>query len=475
VSLATLATALPVAAVDPGADLSAAIAAVHYDSRLVTPGSLFACLRGGSTDGHDHAPEAVDRGAVALLCERPLGLGVPELVVEDARAALGPIAARFHGDPSQSLAVVGVTGTNGKTTTVHLLHAIFEAAGRRCGVIGTLTGTRTTPEAPDLQALLAAWRDEGADAVAMEVSSHALALHRVDGTRFRAVGFTNLSQDHLDFHGDLESYFLAKARLFTPHLADAAVVDADDVWGARLVASATIPTVELHPNAVEGLELGLDVTRFTWRGHRVELPLAGRFNVANALVAAHLALALDVEEAAVVEGLRAAEHVPGRFEVVDAGQPFAVVVDYAHTPDGLERALAAAREVTPGRVIVVFGCGGDRDRAKRPLMGAAAQAGADLVVITSDNPRGEDPEAIIGEVVAGVEADALARGRVRVVTERRAAIAEALAAARDDDVVIIAGKGHETVQVIGAAERPFDDRAVAAELVAAGLASGGAP
>jgi UDP-N-acetylmuramoyl-L-alanyl-D-glutamate--2,6-diaminopimelate ligase len=469
VILATLASALPAGtAVPAGAD-AVEIHAVHHDSRRVVPGSLFACLPGGATDGHLHAPDAVERGAVALLCERPLDLGVPQFVVADARAALGPLAARFHGDPSHRLLVVGVTGTNGKTTTVHLIQAICEAAGRPCGVIGTLTGSRTTPEAPDLQARLAELLAGGAEVVAMEVSSHALTLRRVDGTRFRAAGFTNLSQDHLDFHGDLEAYYAAKARLFTPELTDRAVVDADDPWGARLAASAEIPVESVHPSQVRDLDLSLTGTRFEWLGHRVELHLPGRFNVANALVAAHLALVLGVSEEDVVQGLASAEAVPGRFEVVDRGQPFAVVVDYAHTPEGLELALTAAREVSPGRVIVVFGCGGDRDRAKRPLMGAAAQQGADIVFVTSDNPRNEPPDQIVREILQGIDAD---DPGLRVVEDRRAAIADALAEAREHDIVLIAGKGHETVQVVGTDEHPFDDRRVAAEFLVAAEAGG---
>jgi UDP-N-acetylmuramoyl-L-alanyl-D-glutamate--2,6-diaminopimelate ligase len=471
VNLATLASALPAGTPVPaGVDL-VDVSAVHHDSRRVVPGSLFACLPGDTTDGPRSASDAVERGAVALLCERPLALDVAQLVVRDARAALGPVAARFHGDPSHHLAVVGVTGTNGKTTTTHLLKAICEAAGRSCGVIGTLTGSRTTPEATDLQALLSEMRARGAQVVAMEVSSHALTLHRVDGTHFRAVGFTNLSQDHLDFHGDLESYFAAKARLFTPELAERGVVDADDAWGARLAAAAPIPIEVIHPARVHDLELTLDGARFQWRGRPVELRLPGRFNVANALVAGHLALALGVDEDDVVRGLASAAPVPGRFEVVDRGQPFAVVVDYAHTPEGLERALGAAREVVAGRVIVVFGCGGDRDRAKRPLMGAAAQQGADVVFVTSDNPRTEAPGDIVRDILEGVDRS---DPDLHVVEDRRAAIADALSTAREHDIVVIAGKGHESVQVVGTREHPFDDRQVAAELLGSARFGGAA-
>jgi UDP-N-acetylmuramoyl-L-alanyl-D-glutamate--2,6-diaminopimelate ligase len=434
---------------------------IDYDSRQVGPGSLFACLPGSVADGHDHAPAAVQRGAVALLCERSLGLGVPEIVVDDARAALGPLASRFHGDPSRHLTVVGVTGTNGKTTVVHLLRAIGEADGRSTEVIGTLTGARTTPEAPDLQARLAEARDAGVGLVAMEVSSHALALRRVDGTWFSAVGFTNLSQDHLDFHADMDDYYAAKARLFTRDRAAVAVVNADDPWGARLASEAALPVVAVHPDRVEVLEATARGTRFRWRGAEVRLPLAGSFNVANALVAAEVASALGIADAAVVAGLAAVPPVPGRFELIEEGQAFTVVVDYAHTPDGLARLLQSARAVTAGRVLVVFGCGGDRDRAKRPQMGAVAARLADEVVLTGDNPRSEDPDEILAQIRSGIPDGAV----VRTVPDRRAAIADALARARDDDMVVIAGKGHETTQDLGARVVDFDDRQVARQLL----------
>lgn len=454
--------------VPPGARLIGApeveVTRLDYDSRQVEPGSLFACLPGAASDGHDHAPAAVERGAVALLCERPLGLGVPEVVVDDARAALGPLAARFHGEPSRAMSVVGVTGTNGKTTVVHLLRQIGEVAGRASSVIGTLTGARTTPEAPDLQARLAELRDGGVELVAMEVSSHALALHRVDGTWFSAVAFTNLSQDHLDFHGDLDSYYAAKARLFATDRAGIAVVNVDDEWGARLAGETMLPVVPVHPAGVEVVEATARGTRFRWRGIEVQLPLAGAFNVANALVAAELAATLGIGETDVAAGLAAAPPVPGRFELVEAGQAFAVVVDYAHTPDGLHRLLESARAVTPGRVLVVFGCGGDRDRAKRPLMGAVAAEMADEVVLTNDNPRREDPGEILAQIRAGVAVD----DHVRVVPDRREAIADVLARARDDDMVVIAGKGHETTQDLGDRVVDFDDRSVALELLVAG-------
>lgn len=442
---------------------------VTHDSRQAGPGTVFCCVRGAHHDGHDHAAEAVAAGAVALLTERRLDLDVPQVVVENVRAAMGPFAASVHGHPSRDLVVTGVTGTNGKTTTVHLLHAVFTAAGWPTEVIGTLTGARTTPEATDLQRQLARWRDQGVRAVAMEVSSHALALHRVDGTRFACAVFTNLGRDHLDFHGTLERYFAAKAELFTPRLTARAVVNVGDPHGRLLVDSALVPTTPYSLDDATEVVANADGSSFTWRGHRVRTRLGGRFNVANAVAAATTGVALGLPEQVVIDGLADAPAVPGRFEVVDEGQPFRVVVDYAHTPDGLEGLLGAARELAgPRRVLVVFGCGGDRDQDKRPAMGAVAEAAADVVVLTSDNPRSEDPAAIIDAVRSGMRA----RRTARVEPDRRRAIASALATAQPGDVVVVAGKGHERTQVTGSDEAPFDDRAVVRELLRAGA---GAP
>ncbi len=441
-------------------DAATEVTAVTHDSRAVVPGTLFCCVPGERADGHAFAPEAVARGAVALLCARPLGLGVPEVVVADVRAAMGPAAAAVHGHPSATVPVVGVTGTNGKTTTTWLLQAVLEAAGRPTGLIGTLSGARTTPEAPDLQARLAELRDGGAEAVAMEVSSHALALHRVDGTRFAVAVFTNLGRDHLDFHESIEDYFAAKARLFGPELAEVAVVGLDDPHGRLLRDAARIPTRGYALDDVEDLELGPRSSTGRWRGHRLLVPLGGAFNVRNALAAATAALELGVDEATVVEGLAAAPPVPGRFEAVALEAPFSAIVDYAHTPDALEALLGAARSVARGgRVLVVFGCGGDRDRLKRPAMGEVAARLADLVVVTSDNPRSEDAAAIAAAVVAGATAPA----SVTTVLDRRAAIAGALAEAGPGDVVVVAGKGHETTQDAGGRVVPFDDRVVVVE------------
>lgn len=434
------------------------VVAVVHDSRAVTPGALFCCLPGAHADGHDFAPAAVAGGAVALLCERALPLEVTQVVVADARTAMAPIAAAFHGHPSRALSVVGITGTNGKTTTAHLLRAVLEADGRRTGLLGTLSGVRTTPEAPELQAALAGFRADGCRGVVMEVSSHALDQHRVDGTWFELAIFTNLSQDHLDYHGTTEAYFEAKARLFEPGRTAAAVVNRDDAHGRILLDSARVPTHDFGLDDATDLVLDGDGSSFRWEGQPVRLPLVGRFNVLNALAAATAARQLGVAAAVVADALSHVAPVAGRLERVDAGQRFPVFVDYAHTPDGLEQLLAAVRPLASGRVIVVFGCGGDRDRGKRPAMGAAASAGADLAVLTSDNPRNEDPAAIIDEVLTGVRAHG---ERVVVEPDRRAAIGLALAEAGAGDVVVIAGKGHETTQEIGDERLPFDDREVA--------------
>jgi UDP-N-acetylmuramoyl-L-alanyl-D-glutamate--2,6-diaminopimelate ligase len=369
------------------------------------------------------------------------------------------VASRFHGEPSHALTVVGVTGTNGKTTVTHLLRSVLEAHGWPAAVVGTLGGLHTTPEAPELEALLARLRDEGRRAVAMEVSSHALDQHRVDGMRFAVAVFTNLSQDHLDHHGTMEDYFAAKARLFGPELAARGVVNADDPYGRTLLEKAPIPLDAFTIADASDLTVGVDGSSFAWCGQRVALHLGGLFNVRNALAAAAAARALGVPPDTVAEGLGRVTSVPGRFEAVDGGQPFSVLVDYAHTPEGLEQVLGAARAAAGSehRVIVVFGAGGDRDRAKRPLMGRAATRLADLVVLTSDNPRSEDPMVIIEDVLSGaVSLDGLV-----VEPDRAAAIGAAIGAARPGDVVVLAGKGHEDTQVFADRTVPFDDREVA--------------
>ena len=444
-------------------DGSATITGMTLDSSQVRAGDLYCCLRGERADGHDYAASAVVAGATALLVDHLLDIDATQLVVPDTRLAVGPLAATFWDHPSHRMAIVGITGTNGKTTTSYLLAAVLEHAGWPTGVMGTLTGSFTTPEAPELQARLAEMAESGRRAVAMEVSSHALALHRVDGTRFAVAVFTNLGRDHLDLHGTIERYFAAKASLFTPDRAAVGVVNVDDVHGRQLADAAPIPVIPFGLADADALVVGPTASRFRWRGHEVTLPLGGRFNVANALAAATAAGALGIAEDVIAAGLGDVTPVSGRMEAVDAGQPFRVVVDFAHTPDALAGLLAELREVTAGRVIVVFGCGGDRDTEKRPLMGRSAAEGADLVVITSDNPRSEDPEAIIAAILAGVPV--ARRGAVVTEVDRRRGIARALAEAVEGDVVVIAGKGHETTQTIAGEKRPFDDRVVARELL----------
>ena len=419
-------------------DATVDVQAVTHDSRQVTPGTLFCCLPGATANGHDFAPAAVASGATALLCERLLPVDATQVRVASTRVSMAQVAAAFHGHPSEQLRLAGVTGTNGKTTVTWLLRSIFEAHGWTADVIGTLSGARTTPEATELQARLAGLRDDGVQAVAMEVSSHALVQHRVDATRFAVVGFTNLSQDHLDYHGDMEAYFAAKASLFTPAFAAVGVANADDLWGRRLLDEAPIT---MRPYSTADVK-------------DVHLRLGGAFNRENAACAAAMAEVLGIPADAVAVGLEAVRSVPGRFERVDAGQPFAVVVDYAHTPEALARVLDAAREQAgDGRVLLVFGCGGDRDRGKRPAMGRVAAEHADVAILTDDNPRSEDPEAIRAAVRDGLP--------LAEEPDRRAAIRRALQQAQPGDVVVIAGKGHETGQTFGTTTLPFDDREVA--------------
>jgi UDP-N-acetylmuramoyl-L-alanyl-D-glutamate--2,6-diaminopimelate ligase len=454
--------AAPADAADP------VISGVELDSRAVVDGTLFCCVPGASADGHDFAAAAVANGAAALLVERHLDLDVPQVVTADARAMVGHLAAAFHGHPADSLTMVGVTGTNGKTTTTSLIAAVLRHTGWPTGLIGTLSGAHTTPEAPELQARLARFRSEGYRAVVMEVSSHALALHRVNGCQFDLAVFTNLGRDHLDLHGTMERYFAAKALLFTPTLSRRGLVNRDDVHGRLLIDAAQIPTDTFGLDDVTDIEVSAARHGYRWHGTAVEVPLGGRFNVANSIAAARACELLGLAPDVVAAGLATMPPVPGRLEAVEAGQPFTVLVDYAHTPDGLRELLSTVGEVTRpagGRVLVVFGCGGDRDRDKRAEMGAVAAELAELVVVTSDNPRSEEPQAIIDAVCAGVPEGY--GDRLVTQVDRRAAIGTALSAARPGDAVVIAGKGHETTQTIGADVVAFDDRLVARELLEA--------
>lgn len=437
-----------------------------HDHRFAGAGVGFACIVGQSRDGHDFAADAAASGAPLLLTDRTLPTDTAQVVVDDVRSILGQAASAVHGNPSRELSVSAVTGTNGKTTSVQMLAATMEAAGRTARVIGTLTGVRTTPEATDLQRKLREFVSAGVDSVAMEVSSHALAQGRVHGTTFASAQFTNLGRDHLDYHGDMESYFLAKTRLFSEHDVAHAVICVDDEWGERLARQLEAPITYSIADARE-LELAGDGVmgsyRFRWRDQRITLGVRGRFNVANAVGVAETARALGVEAETIATALGSFAPVAGRMEPVDQGQPFGVLVDYAHTPDALEAAISAARDLTGdrGRLAVVFGCGGDRDRAKRPEMGHVAEA-ADLVVVTSDNPRSEDPATIIDEVISGMSRPEAAA----VEPDRGAAIRMAIRWAADGDVVLIAGKGHETTQVVGESVIDFDDRKVARAVLA---------
>jgi UDP-N-acetylmuramoyl-L-alanyl-D-glutamate--2,6-diaminopimelate ligase len=448
------------------------IADLAYDARDATAGSLFFCVPGSRADGHEFAAEAVVNGAVALVVERPLELEVPQLVVGDARRAMGVAADEFFERPTEKLELAGVTGTNGKTTTAFLLYSILAAGGRRPGLLGTIESRvggerrpalRTTPEAIDLQRSFREMLDGGDRSCALEATSHGSELGRLDRVRFSALVFTNLTQDHLDFHGTIERYFDAKRRLFTEERPPAAI-NVGDPYGRRLaeelqghdrlVTFGFADDAELRP---ESLDLGPRGARFTTDGLELETRLRGRFNVENVLGAVAAARLLGIEDDAIARGVKELRGVPGRFEAVDEGQPFAVLVDYAHTPDSLENVLRTARDLAQNRLICVFGCGGDRDRGKRPLMGRIASELADLAIVTSDNPRSEEPDSIIGEIVAG------AAGDVEVEPDRREAIARAIDAAQEGDVVVIAGKGHEQGQQFADRTVPFDDRDVARE------------
>jgi UDP-N-acetylmuramoyl-L-alanyl-D-glutamate--2,6-diaminopimelate ligase len=441
------------------------------DSREVPAGSLFFCIPGAHADGHAFAQRAVDAGAAALVVDHPLAVAAPQVVVRSVREAIGPISAAVFGHPARDLTVIGVTGTNGKTTITYLLESVFRAAGWAPGVIGT-TGllidgapsalSHTTPEAPELHRALARMRAEGVRAVAVEVSSHALAQHRVDGLVVDAAIFTNLSQDHLDLHETMDAYFAAKQRLFTPALARRGVVNADDPWGRRLIDAPAIPVTSYGVERaadVRGTDVSVDGggSTMTVDGVQIRTALRGRFNVENVLAAVVAARVLGISTDVAARGIADVGRVPGRMEPIDAGQDFTVVVDYAHTPDSIHNVLRGARGSADGRVIVVFGCGGDRDRAKRPMMGRAAAEDADLVIVTTDNPRSEDPLAIIDQITSGIPEGASAI----VEPDRAAAIGRAIDAAGRGDVVVVAGKGHETTQEIDGRFVPFDDREVA--------------
>jgi UDP-N-acetylmuramoyl-L-alanyl-D-glutamate--2,6-diaminopimelate ligase len=469
----------------PAQDVLVSGVTLHSDA--VRPGDLYAALPGARDHGAKHLAAAIRRGAVAILTDPAGGVlaadtALPTLVVVNPRARLGEVAAAIYRRPSDDLMLIGITGTNGKTTTAYLVEAGLRAGGGRTGLVGTvetricddvLTSVRTTPEAPDLQALLAVMRERRVDAVAMEVSSHGLALGRIDAVLFDVGIFTNLSQDHLDFHGTIDAYFDAKASLFTPQRSKAGVINVDDSYGRALVARASVPVTTYSPRGVSDADWRADDvvpessgSTFTAVGPGgvtvpVTVRLPGAFNVSNALGAlAGLTLA-GVPAALAAAGIASVGGVPGRMERIDVGQPFLALVDYAHTPDAVDTLLTTVRALTPGRLICVLGCGGDRDVAKRPRMGAAVARGADVAVLTSDNPRSEDPADILDAMLEGVrEVPPPERAEILVDEDRAAAIQAAVRLAAAGDAVVVAGKGHEQGQEIAGEVRPFDDRAM---------------
>lgn len=457
-----------------------------YDSRQVTPGALFFCIDGGSVDGHSFAGAALEAGAVAFVCERPVSLPrrskVPQLFVESSRAAMNQLAASFFGFPSRSIELVGITGTNGKTTTTFMLDSIFRVSDGTSGMIGTvecrigerrIAAARTTPESIDLQRMLKEMVDLSTRRCAVEATSIGLDRGRTKGTEFDVAVFTNLTLDHLDHHQTMDRYFSSKAKLFLDPPPGAALINADDAYGRKLSAltSGRTLTFGLQRPAdyrAEQINLGIGGSEFTVVGpginHKLKVNLAGSFNVSNALAAFGCSHLMGIQPEAAAGGIEALTHVPGRFEPVEQGQSFHVFVDYAHTPDGLENVLQAARILCKGRLIVVFGCGGDRDKTKRPLMGRVSARYADMVIVTSDNPRSEDPGVILAEIELGL-IDAPPVGGYRVVEDREEAIRWALNEAGAQDIVVIAGKGHESGQELGGKVTAFDDRLVAAGIL----------
>ena len=442
---------------------------VSHTTNNIPAESLFCCVRGASADGHDFAAEALGSGAVALMVDRLLPIDAPQLRVADVRRCMALSAAAVHGFPSHELQVVGITGTNGKTTTAYMLGAILSAADVRNQVAGTLSGVRTTPEATDLQRALRSWHEDGGQAYVMEVSSHALHQDRVLGTRFAVGIFTNLGIDHLDYHGTVEAYFAAKARLFTTGMTDRAVINRDDVHGQQLLDVLGASAVAFGLSDATDVVVGPDSVRFTWSGVAMHLPMGGTFNLANALGAATAARELGIGIDAIADGLSSMRPVRGRLEPVANDRGIVVLVDYAHTADALDRVLTSVRTSmgSQGKLTVVFGCGGDRDASKRGPMGAVASQLADRVILTADNSRSEDTSSIIDQIMAGISAKKVAAPVIQIL-DREEAIAEAIAASVRGDVVVIAGKGHETTQEIAGLVTEFDDAAVARRILGAG-------
>lgn len=443
-------------------DKDSVVTGITQDSRNVEPGDILCCVRGDSFDGHEFIGEALSRGAVAVLVDHideSIDSSVVQVVVTDVRQVLGRIASAAFRHPASSLKMVGITGTNGKSSTASILGTLIEAHGGSVYVMGTLTGVRTTPESIDLHAQLRSCVDAGIDHVVMEVSSHALELRRVDGIVFDVAVFTNLGHDHLDFHGSMDNYFAAKRRLFNSEQARVAVVNADDTYGNQLFTEAVIPTTVYSLANVSDVVVTASHVSFTWKSLDIGLPIGGSYAVMNALAAITAAGELGVPEEHIVSGCESVQTVPGRFEVVPNDVDIDVVVDFAHTPEALEGLLVNAREIARGRLIVVFGCGGDRDNVKRPLMGGIASRGADVVIVTSDNPRSEDPDRIISEVISGVVVN---HALVSSIVNREKAIESAILGAKHGDMVVIAGKGHETTQEANGVLTPSSDVVIAA-------------
>ena len=460
--------------------IMAQVESLYYDSRTVTPGSLFFCIKGFNTDGHQYAVEAVGRGARIVVLEQdlPLPESVVKVFVRDSREAMGLIAKAYFGHASDTMDLIGITGTNGKTTTTYLVKSILEVMGRKVGLIGTIVNLigdariqadRTTPESLDLHRLFHRMASEGVEAAAVEVSSHSLALKRVAGCTFETGIFTNLTQDHLDFHGTLDHYRQAKAKLFDQ--ARTAVINVDDESGRQIQGDLKIPAVTYgiqRPAMVYARDLEITARGVSFdlylEGEKisVQLGIPGIFSVYNAMGAAAACMAMGVPSEAILKGLQSVQEVPGRFERLDTDTDYTVILDYAHTPDGLENILKTAREMTSERVLTLFGCGGDRDASKRPIMGEVAGRYSDYCIVTSDNPRTEDPMSIIGDILPGIQKTACPYA---VVENRREAIAHALKACRSEDVLILAGKGHETYQIIQGKTYPFDEKQIVAELL----------
>ncbi len=442
---------------------NAVFSGITQDSRNVEPGDILCCIRGESFDGHQFIPEAVTRGAVAVLVDHfddSIESSVVQIVVPDVRPVLGRVASAAFRHPASSLKMVGITGTNGKTTTASILGSLLTTHGGSVHVMGTLTGARTTPESIDLHAQLRSCVDAGVDHVVMEVSSHALEHHRIDGIVFDVAVFTNLGHDHLDFHGTIENYFAAKRKLFTSERARVAVVNVDDPYGVRLQMEAVVPTSSYSLSNVSDVAVTASSVSFTWKSLDVRLPIGGSYAVMNAIAAITCASELGIPDGHIVSGCASVQTVPGRFESVPNDVDIDVVVDFAHTPEALQGLLTSAREIARAGLIVVFGCGGDRDHAKRPLMGDIASRGADIVIVTSDNPRSEDPELIVREVMSGVVVN---HALVSSIVNREKAIESAIMGAKRGDMVVIAGKGHETTQEINGVKTPSSDVAIAAK------------